>query len=467
VTETVSPGVAAMQQVTAFIADAKWAEFPTAVREKAQLCLIDDLGSLVAGLAAPVSRISAEFVAAQMPGQAATVMATGLRASAAGAAMANASAANAIDIDDCGIYTWGHPGALLLPAALAVAEANASSGADLLAALVVGYEVAFRAARCFHDHHSVYRACASWGSVAVAAAAAHLMRLPQEVVWHALGIAEYFSPDVPMMRGVAHPSMVKHGIGWGAMTGVAAADLASRGFTGVPSVMEDDAYAPWLTDIGRRYLLPRGITWKEYCCCAWAHPALLATSELMERHRFTADDVKEVLVITFDEAQSLGGRVPRSSEEAQFSVAWPVAVLISDGEVGPKQIIDRIHDPAVRDLAARVKVVESPEFTRLYHLAEADDAEGRSAAVVTLELRDGRRLVSETSNHVLYPEPPWGWEEVERKFHWLTRDVLDTTAAEGAVSLVRELSEEGDVGALVALLTDALSQKSCPSDRGA
>jgi 2-methylcitrate dehydratase PrpD len=159
--------------------------------------------------------------------------------------------------------------------------------------------------------------------------------------------------------------------------------------------------------------------------------------------------------------------VPRSSEEAQFSVAWPVAVLISDGEVGPKQIIDRIHDPAVRDLAARVKVVESPEFTRLYHLAEADDAEGRSAAVVTLELRDGRRLVSETSNHVLYPEPPWGWEEVERKFHWLTRDVLDTTAAEGAVSLVRELSEEGDVGALVALLTDALSQKSCPSDRGA
>jgi 2-methylcitrate dehydratase PrpD len=466
VTGGATPGAAAMQRVTAFIADAEWSSLPAEVQEKAHLCLIDDLGALVAGLAAPVSSISAEFAAAQMPGQQATVIATGARASASGAAMANGCAANAIDVDDCGIYTWGHPGALLLPTALAVAEAERRSGSELLTALVVGYEVAFRVARCFHDYHKVYRACASWGSVASAAVAAHLMRLPAMQIWHALGIAEYFSPDVPMMRGVARPSMVKHGIGWGAMTGVAAADLASRGFTGLPSIMEADAYAPWLTDIGHDYLLPRGITWKEYCCCAWAHPALLAVSELLSKHRFVADDVERVVVTTFEEARSLDGKVPDSTEEAQFSVAWPVAVFIADGEVGPEQVIDRIHDPSVRDLAARVEVIESPELTRLYRLAEAGDAEGRSAAVVSIDLRDGRRLVSETSNHVLYPESPWGWNEVEHKFRWLTRGALDTVAADGVLSLVRDLSGEADAGALVALLADTLARTAYASGPG-
>jgi len=278
-----------------------------------------------------------------------------------------------------------------------------------------------------------------------------------------LGVAEYFSPYVPMMRGVAEPSMVKHGIGWGAQTGVAAADLASRGFTSVSSIMQDDVYAPWLADIGQDYLLPRGITWKEYSCCAWAHPALLATSEILAEHEFVADDVERVVVTTFEEARSLGGRVPRSSEEAQFSVAWPVAALITDGEVGPEQVIGRIHDAAVRDLAARVEVVESPELTRLYQLAEAGDPEGKSAAVVSIDLTDGRRLVSQLTDHVLYPEAPWGWDEVERKFRWVTRGALAPGDAERIVSFVRELPNEVDAGALAALLASVASRSACAS----
>jgi 2-methylcitrate dehydratase PrpD len=463
-TEDATPGAAAMELVTAFIAGAEWSSFPEAVKEKAYLCLVDDLGAILAGLCAPVSHISAEFAAAQMPGKVATVVATGTLASASGAAFANGCAANAVDIDDCGIYTWGHPGAALLPAALAVAEAEHRSGTELLTALVVGYEVAFRAARCFHHHHGIYRACASWGSVACAAVASYLMHLPLAQIRHALGIAEYFSPYVPMMRGVAEPSMVKHGIGWGAMTGVAAADLASRGFTGVSSILQDDVYAPWLADIGQDYLLPRGITWKEYSCCAWAHPALLATSEILAKHEFDADDVERVVVTTFEEARSLGGGVPRSSEEAQFSVAWPVATLIVDGEVGPEQVVGRINDSAVRDLAARVEVVESPELTRLYQLAEAGDPEGKSAAVVAIDLSDGRRFVSQLADHVLYPESPWGWDEVVRKFRWVTRGALAPGDADHLVSFVRGLTDGVDAGALAALLASVNSRSASASN---
>ena len=63
------------------------------------------------------------------------------------------------------------------------------------------------------------------------------MGLDQETIKNALGIAEYHAPNLPMMRDIDHPSMVKHGIGWGAMNGIVSAQLAERGFTGVPSIL--------------------------------------------------------------------------------------------------------------------------------------------------------------------------------------------------------------------------------------
>ena len=146
---------------------------------------------------------------------------------------------------------------------------------------------------------------------------------------------------------------------------------------------------------------------------------------------------------TFEEARSLGGKVPRSTEEAQFSVAWPVAALIVDGEVGPEQVVGRIHDSAVRDLAARVEVVESAELTRLVPLAEAGDPEGKSAAVVSIDLSDGRRLVSGLADHVLYPESPWGWDEVDTQVPLGHRRRVAPGDADRIVSFVRELPERG------------------------
>jgi len=83
----------------------------------------------------------------------------------------------------------------------------------------------------WHDHHAIYQACGSWGSVACAAVACHLLRLPQEQIKHALGIAEYHAPKLPMMWDIDHPAMVKHGIGWGAMNGIVSAQpqLLSQG----------------------------------------------------------------------------------------------------------------------------------------------------------------------------------------------------------------------------------------------
>jgi 2-methylcitrate dehydratase PrpD len=192
------------QLAVEFIANASWEKLPAQVQWKARMCFVDSLGALLAGTLTRVSHISADFAADMWPGDQSTIFRYeptrglhALRANMAGAAFANGNTTNAIDADDSARYAYGHAGAQLFPTALAVAEAQCRSGAQMLTGLVVGYEVAHRVGRCWHASREEYQACGSWGSVACAAAASHLMGLPAEQAGHALGIADYHASNLP------------------------------------------------------------------------------------------------------------------------------------------------------------------------------------------------------------------------------------------------------------------------------
>jgi 2-methylcitrate dehydratase PrpD len=111
------------------------------------------------------------------------------------------------------------------------------------------------------------------------------------------------------------------------------------------------------------------------------------------KQRSQVANIERVRVETFYNAVRLGVAQPTTTEEAQFNVAWPVAALLAEGEVGPGQILEgRLADPAIRALAARVEVVEIDELTRLHDLADVGDPAGRYASRVLIALRDGRTL---------------------------------------------------------------------------
>ncbi|HOG46303.1 MAG TPA: MmgE/PrpD family protein, partial [Anaerolineae bacterium] len=381
-----------------FIVGLRWESLPEPVRRQARLCLLDSLGALLAGTLTRVGRIAAAYAADTWRGDEATVLLAGRRAQAAGAAFANGCAANALDIDDDAVYTRGHPGAQLFPAALAVAEKVDAGGKALLEALVVGYEIAIRTARAWHSHHETYQACASWGSVACAAASARLLGLDAGQVQHALGIAEYLAPNAPMMRDIDRPAMVKHGIGWGAMHGVTSAELAARGFTGIPSILGFDEYRDWVADLGSRYSLAEGgVNRKRWCSCAWGHAAIHATLKLLRSHGIRVSEIARIRLHTFHEGWRLWQQPPTSTEEAQFSIKWPLATMLLDGQVGPDQVLEpRLDDPALNDLIGRIEVVEDPEINRMYRLrargVTSPDARIASRAQVTLT--DGRSFDS-------------------------------------------------------------------------
>jgi len=448
-------GGGAERKVAAFVAGIRWPELPEAVRRKARLCLLDSLAAAVSGGRAQVSRIAGQFAVRYLPGDEATILCQGGKASAAGAAFANGAAANALDSDDSARYAYGHAGAQLFPTALALAEARDLDGTRLLAGLVVGYEVAHRIGRCWHDDHDVYQACGSWGAVACAAVAAHLLDLPAEQARQALGIADYHAPNLPMMRDIAHPAMVKHGIGWAALTGIHAAQLASCGFTGVPSLLAREQYAPWVADIGANYLMVEGVAWKAkgYACCGWAHAAVEGARRLVESRRLDPASIRRIRIRTFQEAAALGTRLPQSTEEAQFNLAWPVAAMLVDGEVGPEQTLEhRLGDRRIRELAAKVEVRVSEELDELRRLFEKGDPRGRFASEVTLEMADGSSLSSgRVGGGLSFPQPGWDEKVMEEKFHWLVDPVLGSAHASRLVDLVRGLEASGSVRELAGL----------------
>ena len=417
------------EQVGSFIVETRWDGLPKAVRNQARLCMVDDLGAALSGTLTRASRITGAYAAETWPGDEATILLRGRRAGVVGAAFANAWAANAFDSDDGLRYAYGHGGAQIFPTALAAAESRGLDGGRMLVAMVVGYEVAHRVGRCWHDSRQVYQACGSWGSVACAATAAHLMGLTPEQAWQALGIAEYHAPNAPMMRAVDDPAMVKHAAGWGAMTGIVSAGLASRGFTGIPSLLSLDRYRDWVVDIGDVYHMVGGVAWKEkgYACCSWAHAAAKGARSLVEAQGIALDDIATIRVEGFHETVRLGTKLPRTTEEAQFNVAWPVAAMLVDGEIGPGQTMEaRLAEPQIQAVARKVELVESQPLNELCRLYEQGDPQGRFASQVTVVLRDGTAFRSGiVDGGSSFPNPAWSQEKMEEKFRWLVGFVLD------------------------------------------
>jgi 2-methylcitrate dehydratase PrpD len=431
----------ATARAAAFAAGLEWAAVPEPVRRRARLALLDVLGAAIAGSRAPVADIAARAAQRIWGGDAAGILLSTVRATAPGAAFVNGCLANAFDVDDGYRPVKGHPGAAVFPAALAAAEVERSSGAAFLAALVAGYEVAMRAGPALHTAYGFYHGSGSWAALGAAAASGRLMGLTEDQLTQALGIAEYHGPLAPVMRCVEQPGMVKDGIGWGAAAGVAAAQLAAAGFTGLPSVFDSQPDAA--CDFGTRYKL-LDLYFKPHACCRWAQPAIDAIGRIRGRRPLDADAVRTVRVLTFEAATRLGPVLPVTTEEAQYSLAWPIAAALVDGRVGPDQVSGaRLADPAIRALAQRIEAAVSPELERRFP--------EEALCEVELHMRDGSVLRSGICAARGDPADPLAEDELRDKFRRLAEPVIGAGRAHRVARAVDALESSGVEDLLVSL----------------
>jgi 2-methylcitrate dehydratase PrpD len=440
--------------VARFIRSASWDGLPEIVQHKVKMCLVDIVAAMVGGVLTPISDIAAAYAPLAWPGDEATILLHDRSAKAAGAAFANACAANALDCDDGGAYTRGHQGAQVFPTALALSEALGLGGSAMLAAVVVGYEISHRFARCWHRYqHPVYQADGSWGSVACAATAANLMGLGENRIKQALGIAEYHAPNLPMERDLLDPAMVKHGHGWAAMTGIVAAELAERGFTGIPGLFGFKEYKDWVATLGDEYIMVDGVDFKQHCSCGWGHMAIAAVKKLQREHDWDVEDIAAIRVAGHHWTAVLHTAHPTTTEEAQFSVKWPLAAYIVDGEVGPDQILEtRFGDASINAFVDKIELVESEELDSLYRPIFEGGDEGMSASRVMIRLEDGRTLDSGIVSDACRITAHGGEEQLEGKFRWLTGYVLEEDQIDPLLKMLWHFDAVQDVRELTSML---------------
>lgn len=389
------------RSVPEFIRDLRWADVPPAVAERVAWLMVDAAVAAELGCRVDAAAIIGDLAAECFGGNQATSLLDGRRLSAPGAALVNGTILNAVDIDDGHSLAKGHPGAVVIAAALAVAETTDADMEEFLTATLIGYEVAVRAALALHARSAVFHSSGTWGAVGAAAAAGRLLGLDTRQISWALGHAEYTAPVDLIMRGVASPSMAKDAMGWAAHVGVTAAMLAQRGFTGHASEYEESVTT---SDLGQRWQVME-VYVKPYPCCRWAHPALDATRLVLDE---LGDDlgpntIRRIEIRTFAAAAALNSAVPDSSEGAQFNLRWPVASMLAAGTFTMDSITTALTHPTARQLHELVEVVVDDELSAAFPAVRGSR--------VSVELTDGRRSTHRVERARGEADDP-NWSEV-------------------------------------------------------
>ena len=317
-----------------------------AARARAAIAVLDTVGVTLAGASEPASLIVRQVVAAE-GGDACGVFGTPVRASMSGAALANGTAAHALDYDDMCFVSLAHPSAPLVPAVLAAAESERLTGRAVLDAYVVGFEIEARLGRLMNPRHYQrgWHCTSTLGTIGAAAAVSRLLGLDA-------GRRRPRARD-RRVRGV-RPERELRDDGQAAACGAGGAQRRARGAAGQgrhdgeragarrpAGISSRDgqrgtALADAIADLGARWeILDTGITVKLYPSCAGTHPSLDAILDLRRREGFTADDVERIdidvdsivpTILIYDR--------PATGLEGKFSLPFCAAAAVVFGRVG-------------------------------------------------------------------------------------------------------------------------------------
>ena len=416
-------GTAVAEQFAAWAAALDTQAIPGAIREKAVQSLLDVAGLCLA--ARDLDYVLAVRASSESGGVTAIGHAQGL--DMAGAALVNGTAAHGEDYDDTFEGTPVHPGAVIVPTALAAAEGRSRSGDDVLAGICVGAELLCRLAVVVPTavHRAGFHPTAVLGTFAAAAAAARTLELAPAQTANALGIAgsmasgiiEYLAEGTSTKR--LHP-------GWAAQSGLKAALLAQNGFDGPRTVFEgqhgfffgfaDHAFTPdfgHLTDgLGEDWRMA-GLAFKSYACGTMCQPFVDCAV------RLAADgvDPDQVTDIVCKVGEGTVHRLweplaekqkPTTRYSAKFSVPYCIAAGLIDGAAGLEQFTEsRIADPTILRLAAKIS----------YQIDPANEYPANYSGHLTVTMADGNVHEVEQPHLRGGAREPLSPDELRAKYH--------------------------------------------------
>lgn len=418
-----SPAEAPGRYVAQRFAQIGWEDLPQTVRRTTRLFLLDTLGVIAGAAKAPGMRELLATVETFEPQGNASVIIAGIRRSSVVAALVNGAAAHALDFDDQHDPARVHAFCVVLPAALAAADARGElDGRRFLTALACGVEFFCRLGlTCYNSLGKGWHPTTALGSLAAALTAGMILGLDGERMTHALGLA--FTQMSGTTQFIADGALAKRmGPGFAARNGVLAAQLASAGVTGPHRFLEGksglfhlhergEVQPRILTDdIGSRWHI-LDLSMKPWPCCRCVH-STIGLGLALRAQGIRPDDIESGRILLGEVNHGIVGAdfdIDHANPvvHAQFNAAYGLATALSDGHVD----IESYTAERIRDARSRL--------AQRFH-TEIDDtipATEIAPARLRLTLTDGRVIERETLTMKGAPDDPMSEAEVLDKFH--------------------------------------------------
>jgi len=436
------PSVA--QRWAAFIRATDLASLPAGVVAQAKSRLLDSLATALAARDLPVPTVARRFV--QANSGPATVVGYGDRLPTVDAAFVNATLVNGCTHDD--FLAKSHPGAVVVPAALAAGEARGADGPALLAAIVAGYDVVARAYMGSPAMLPKFRATGVAGAIGAAAAAGRMMALSEAELVNALGCAAMFASGFG--EGFRSGTMdVKLNVGWASRSGVSAAELAAAGATASPLAFEGESgyfrafggsadEAPQaVRELGSRYLIDE-VVYKERPVCIFVQTPVHLALALKAQHALDPARIERVTVraswLTLTNPGYTNVAPFQTPLKARISARFTVAAALLGRPVDQYAWYDNVADAEVLALCERIELQEP-----------APDQGGR----VDLEVACAGQVYRTAGLEMDSLTPTT--EKIVAKFRRLTAH-LPAGRGEQVLQTVLHLEDVGRIGELTSLL---------------
>ena len=456
----------ATRALARFAAETRADDIPRDVGELIKLSFLDGLGVALRGTTFPWTRMVREVVETEGGNVVASLWGRGTRTSLTNAVLFNGTAGHAFEMDDIHKESIVHPNSLAVPVALALAEADpALSGRDIVTALALGYEVGLRIGNAattslflngFHPQGTT-------GAFVAAATAGRLLGLDTVQMQHALGIAGSMGAG---LMAAQEGAMVKRlHAGRAAQSGMLAALLARRGFTGITDVVEAP-YGGFLSSLSRtpnvgRLMDGLGKDWeagkvgfKMYPNVTSIHAALDGLRAILVEDGVAASQIEEIRVgcghMTF--VHTAWDYRPVGTTAAQMNIYYGLAVMAQRGNVAAAHYSDNlIADPETLAFIPRIKIAVDPEI-------ESRGPAFRHAARIAVLTTGGKTFRREVWHRRGSPENPVSRQEVEEKFAANVDRLLGASAAARLKSLAARLDLLADASEIVALMAASVDE---------
>lgn len=449
----------ATREYAEFAVGLKFTDLDDALRAKLELHTLDQVGAQVAGATRSWNTVVRGYALDRSRRGSAAVVGANRRLASEWAAFANATAGHGFEVDDYHAAALSHPGCIAVPTVLAVGEELAATGHEAVVALALGFESILRIGLAVQpsmiNDRGFHETCAA-GVFGAALATGRLHGLDSETLASALGIAgSHASGTTEYSQSGGEVKRLHAGIG--AMGGIRGVELARRGFSGPPTILEGRrGFMQAFADTTRPEALTDGlgVRWdmmdaaiKPYANCGLIHAPIDAMKKLVVEEGIGADDILEIVVgcdrLSLNHVGKIGPG-PVDTTGAQFSMEYSLAMLLVLGGAGFAEYFDAeqrgFQIPEVNYVAKKVRLELDEEADRLFP--------EKFFARVTVRRMDGS-VLTRTAYALGSPDSPMSDDLVRDKFRRTVGQVRGDGRAAATERAVRELFEGGPVGAVL------------------